>query len=276
MSGVAATLELFMNNANWKRLVVNQRYLRFGFWTLASCILLLSVIIYAGLSAYVYLAPGLPDVATLKDVRLQVPLRVYSRDGRLIAQIGEYRRIPVSYEDIPTRMVDAVLAAEDDRFFDHHGVDYAGLVRATLSYLTTGRRSQGGGTITMQLARNIFFTPERTLRRKLSEIFLAFRIESNFSKQEILTLYLNKIFLGQRAYGVAAAAEVYFGKTLPELDLAEIATIAGLPQAPSRDNPVANPERAKQRRLYVLRRMEETGGIDNEEDYERALAASMT
>src|SRR5688572_13309584 len=232
---------------------------------------------YAALSAYVYLAPSLPDVAALRDVRLQVPLRVYSRDGLLISQIGEYRRKPVSYEDVPRQLMQAVLATEDDRFFEHSGVDYASLFRATSNYLLYGRQSQagGGGTITMQLARNIFFTPEFNYRRKLSEIFLAFRIERSFTKQEILTLYLNKIFLGQRAYGVGAAAEVYFGKSLGDLTLAETATIAGLPQAPSRDNPISNPERAKGRRAYVLRRMKETGQIDDEE-YEAALQAPMT
>ena len=186
---------------------------------------------------------------------MQVPLRVFSRDGRLIAQIGEYRRIPVAYEDIPMRVQQAFLATEDDRFFKHHGVDYAGLLRATMVNLVSGQPTQGGGTITMQLARNMFLTPERRFDRKLKEIFLSFRIEREFTKPEILTLYLNKIFLGQRAYGAAAAAEVYFGKTLDQLTLDETATIAGMPRAPSRDNPVANPERAKLRRLYVLRRV---------------------
>lgn len=239
--------------------------------------MLVAGVSYAALCAYVYLSPSLPDVAALRDVRLQVPLRVYTRDGRLISQIGEYRRMPVSYEDVPQRLVQAVLATEDDRFFEHSGVDYISLMRAMANYLVYGQQSQagGGGTITMQLARNIFFTPEFSYRRKLSEIFLAFRIESSFKKQEILTLYLNKIFLGQRAYGVAAAAEVYFGKTLDQLTLAETATIAGLPQAPSRDNPISNPERAKLRRAYVLRRMHETDQI-NDTDYRAALNVPMT
>lgn len=254
---------------------MKQPYLRAAVLSAIALALLLGILAYAGTAAYVYLAPALPDVAALRDVQLQVPLRVYSRDGRLIAQIGEFRRIPVSYEAIPSRVVQAFLAAEDDRFFEHHGVDYPGLARATLFNLVSGQRSQGGGTITMQLARNIFFTPERTWRRKLSEIFLSFRIESGFSKQEILTLYLNKIFLGQRAYGVGAAAEVYFGKPLGELTLAETATVAGLPQAPSRDNPVANAERAKLRRAYVLRRMRETAVIDAAQEAE-AAAEPMT
>ena len=241
---------------------MNQRYLRSAFLLLVSVMVLAGAIGYGAVCTYVYLAPALPDVDTLRDVRLQVPLRVYSRDGRLIAQIGEYRRIPVSYEDIPERLQQAFLAAEDDRFFRHHGVDYAGLMRATMINLVSGQPSQGGGTITMQLARNMFLTPERRFDRKLKEIFLSFRIESEFSKQEILTLYLNKIFLGQRAYGAAAAAEVYFGKTLGDLTLAETATIAGLPRAPSLDNPVTSVERAKLRRAYVLRRMFETDQID--------------
>ena len=253
---------------------MKQRYLRSAFLTLLFLLLVAGAIGYAALCTYVYLAPGLPDVDTLRDVRLQVPLRVYSRDGRLIAQIGEYRRIPVSYEDIPERLQQAFLAAEDDRFFSHHGVDYAGLMRATMINLVSGQPSQGGGTITMQLARNMFLTPERRFDRKLKEIFLSFRIESEFSKPEILTLYLNKIFLGQRAYGAAAAAEVYFGKTLGDLTLAETATIAGLPRAPSLDNPVASVERAKARRAYVLRRMRETGEIDTPE-LEEAINAPM-
>lgn len=209
-----------------------------------------------------YLGPELSEVATLRDVRLQVPLRIYSRDRRLVAQIGEQRRIPLRYEDYPQQIINAFLAAEDDRFFEHSGVDYSGLMRAIAANLRSGAKREGGGTITMQLARNMFLSPERSYRRKLLEIFSAWRIEHEFSKREILTLYLNKIFLGQRAYGVGAAAEVYFGKTVGELDLAEIALIAGLPRAPSRDNPAANPDLAKQRRGYVLRRMQETGFID--------------
>ncbi len=253
---------------------MNQRYLRIAYSVFATLLLGAAAIGYAALCSYVFLAPAIPDVGTLRDMRLQVPLRVFSRDGRLIAQIGEYRRIPASYEDIPLRVQQAFLAAEDDRFFKHHGVDYAGLLRATFVNLISGQPSQGGGTITMQLARNMFLTPERRFDRKLKEIFLSFRIEHEFTKPEILTLYLNKIFLGQRAYGVSAAAEVYFGKSLDQLTLAETATIAGLPRAPSRDNPVANAERAKLRRLYVLRRMLEVGQIDRNE-YEAASAAPM-
>ncbi|MEI8296479.1 MAG: penicillin-binding protein 1A [Pseudomonadota bacterium] len=215
----------------------------------------------AGLAIYYYLAPGLPEVAQLRDIRLQVPLRIYSRDGRLLAQIGEQRRIPVRFEDIPKPLVDAFIAAEDDRFFSHGGIDTPGLLRALLVTAATHEARQGGSTITMQLARNMFLGPEKQLRRKLREIFLALRIEHEFSKREILTLYLNKIFLGQRAYGVGAAAEVYYGKQLRELTLAEIATIAALPKAPSTLNPISNPDRAHARRGYVLRRMLDKGYI---------------
>jgi penicillin-binding protein 1A len=209
-----------------------------------------------------FLEPEIPAAAELRDVRLQLPLSVYSRDGRLIAQIGEQRRTPVQWEDIPSVLVDAFLAAEDDRFFDHPGVDWQSLVRAAATNVSAGAVREGGGTITMQLARNTVLTSERTLRRKLKEVFLALRLEREFSKQEILTLYLNRIFLGQRAYGVGAAAQVYFDKQPKDLSLGEAALIAGLPRSPSLDNPVASVERARERRAYVLRRMEKTGKID--------------
>ncbi len=226
---------------------------------------MLGAIFLAGAGAYYYLVPGLPDVATLRDVRLQVPLRIYSRDGRLLAQIGEQRRTPVRFEDIPKPVLNAFIAAEDDRFYSHGGIDSFGLVRAAIASALTGEARQGGSTITMQLARNMFLSPEKNLRRKLREIFLALRMEHEFSKQEILTLYLNKIFLGQRAYGIGAAAEVYYGKPLRELSLGQIATIAALPKAPSTLNPVTNPERAQQRRSYVLRRMLDKGFITRAE-----------
>ena len=227
--------------------------------TMVSAIIGLVVLGFAG--AYQFLEPEIPDAAELRDVRTQLPLAVLSRDGKLIAQIGEQRRTPVSWEEIPPLLVDAFLAAEDDRFFVHPGVDWQGLVRAAASNLSAGGVREGGGTITMQLARNTVLTSERTLRRKLKEVFLALRLEREFSKQEILTLYLNRIFLGQRAYGVGAAAQVYFDKRPAELTLAEAALIAGLPRSPSRDNPVASVERARDRREYVLRRMVETGKI---------------
>lgn len=230
----------------------------------------------ACLGALQYLRPDLPDVATLRDVDLQVPLRIYSRDGLLIAQFGEQRRIPLNLEQIPQKLIAAILAAEDDRFFEHNGVDYQGLIRAIGRNLMSGEMGEGGSTITMQLTRGIFLTPEKTYRRKLLEIFLTLRIEQLFTKQEILTLYLNRIFLGQRAYGVGAAAEVYFGKTMDQLSIAEMALIAGLPQRPSRDNPVSNPEYAKQRRTYVLRRLLEKGTITQAEHDVAALTPVLS
>lgn len=236
-------------------------------WRIALAFITLGVgaVALAWLGAYQFLYLALPDVAAIRDIQLQVPMRVYSRDGRLIDQFGEQRRIPLSFEQIPEQMVNAVLAAEDDSFFKHGGVDYPGLARATVRHLLSGEKSEGGSTITMQLTRGIFLSPEKSYRRKLLEIFLTLRIEKLFTKQEILTLYLNKMFLGQRAYGVGAAAEVYFGKTIDELTLPEIALIAGTFRLPSRDNPVANADLARQRRSYVLRRMLEKQFITPEE-----------
>ncbi len=215
-------------------------------------------------AAYVYVADSLPDVATLKTVQLEAPMRVYSRDGRLMAEFGEKRRIPVVYEQIPEQVVQAFVAAEDDRFFEHIGVDYQGLLRAAYKVLMTGEKSQGGSTITMQVARNYLLTREKTYIRKIREIFIALNMERVLSKPEILELYLNKIFLGHRAYGVASAAEVYYGRTLAQLSLDQAATLAGLPKAPSSDNPVSNPQRAQGRRDYVLRRMAELGFISEQ------------
>jgi penicillin-binding protein 1A len=176
--------------------------------TLTGVLALAGLVILGFAGAYQFLAPEIPAAAELREIRTQMPLAVYSRDGKLIAQIGEQRRVPVTWEEIPPRLVDAFLAAEDDRFFEHPGVDWQGLVRAAISNFSAGGVREGGGTITMQLARNTVLTNERTLRRKLKEVFLALRLEREFSKQEILTLYLNRIFLGQRAYGVGAAAQV--------------------------------------------------------------------
>jgi penicillin-binding protein 1A len=230
----------------------------------------LVVLGFAG--AHQFLEPEIPEAAELREIRTQMPLAVYSRDGKLIAQIGEQRRVPVAWDEIPPLLVDAFLAAEDDRFFEHPGVDWQGLVRAAISNVSAGGVREGGGTITMQLARNTVLTNERTLRRKLKEVFLALRLEHEFSKQEILTLYLNRIFLGQRAYGVGAAAQVYFDKRPVELTLAEAALIAGLPRSPSLDNPVASVARAHDRRAYVLRRMAKTGKIG---EAERAAADAV-
>jgi penicillin-binding protein 1A len=214
------------------------------------------------LAAYLYITPDLPDIEELRKVQLQVPLKVYSREGRLIAEFGEKRRSPVSFEQLPETLVHAIISSEDANFFTHPGVDYRGLLRAGVMLILTGERKQGGSTITMQVARNFYLTREKTYLRKLYEIFLALRIEQELSKQEILELYLNKIYLGHRAYGVGAAARVYYGKTLDELTLAETAMIAGLPKAPSRFTPLANPPRALTRRGYVLGRMLELGYID--------------
>ncbi|MDG1463416.1 MAG: penicillin-binding protein 1A [Gammaproteobacteria bacterium] len=228
----------------------------------------------AAMGAYYYLAPGLPSAGTIRDVRLQIPLRIYTRDGRLIEQIGKRRRKPVAFESIPPRVSNAFLAAEDDRFYEHPGYDYQGIARAAFNLLLTGSRSQGGSTITQQLAREYFLTRDRTFVRKAKELILALQIEKECSKEEILELYLNKIFLGQRAYGVAAAAQVYFGKTLDELTVAEAATLAGLPKAPSSLNPITNPTRAIERRTYVLRRMNELNFID-QETFETSLNYPM-
>ncbi len=227
------------------------------------------------LGAYIYFVPGLPGVATLKDVELQVPLKVYSRDGKLIAVYGEKRRQPLDIEDYPTQVIQAFLAAEDDRFFTHPGVDYQGLIRAAIDVALTGEKRQGGSTITMQLARNFFLGRERTYVRKLREIFLALRIEHELSKNEILELYLNKIYLGNRAYGVGAAADVYYGLSVDALNLAQVAMIAGLPKAPSAFNPIINADRAVLRRNYVLGRMRELRYID-EESYKHSLETPVT
>ncbi len=232
-------------------------------WLLGSSFVALAGAIgLAFLSTYYYLRPTLPDVAELRQLKLQMPLRVYSRDGRLIGQIGEQRRLPVAYADLPELVVQSFLAAEDDRFFEHPGIDWQGMTRALLVAAGLPGPRQGGSTITQQLVRTTLIENERTLRRKLREIFLAITLEHELSKDEILELYLNTVFLGQRAYGVAAAAETYFGKRLPELSVAEAALLAGLPQAPSRYNPVASRELAERRRSYVLRRMLELGFID--------------
>jgi penicillin-binding protein 1A len=211
---------------------------------------------------FIVIAPGLPSIESLKDVQLQVPLRVYTKEGDLISEYGEKRRAPLSYDEFPPSMIQAMMAAEDARFFEHPGVDYQGILRAAISLIRTGKKSQGGSTITMQVARNFFLSSEKTYLRKINEIFLSFKIEWELSKKEIMELYLNKIYLGHRAYGVASAAQAYYGKELNQLNLAQIAMIAGLPKAPSRYNPIANPSRATARRNYVLGRMRDLGFID--------------
>ncbi len=211
---------------------------------------------------YVYLAPSLPTAEVMRTVELQVPLRVYTRTGSLIAQIGEKRRIPVTFDEIPEVVRQAVLAAEDDRFFEHNGIDWGGVARAMAVNLASADRSQGASTITMQAARNMFLSLDKTWRRKLSEVFVTFRMERDFTKEEILATYLNVIFFGQRSYGIAAAAETYYGKSLSQLSLGEAATLAGIVQVPSRYNPMTSPSSAATRRAYVLRRMVQLGYVD--------------
>ncbi len=222
-------------------------------------------------AVYLYIAPDLPSIETLKNVKLQVPLRVYSADEKLIAEFGEMKRSPLKFNEISPSMIHAILSAEDNRYFEHPGVDYQGILRAVINLAMTGKKSQGGSTITMQVARNFFLSREKTYLRKVNEIFLAFKIEHELSKEEILELYLNKIYLGHRAYGIAAAAQVYYGKTVDQLNIAEVATIAGLPKAPSILNPVTNARRAIARRNYVLERMHALNHIDDE-TYEEARA----
>jgi penicillin-binding protein 1A len=209
--------------------------------------------------------PRIPSIDALTDYQPKVPLRVYTADGTLIGEFGEERRAIVHIGDVPAAMRQAILAAEDERFYQHQGVDYVGVIRAAYSNLVAGGKRQGASTITMQLARNFFLSSEKTLTRKLYEALLAYRIESTLTKDQILEIYVNQIYLGQRAYGFAAAAQTYFGKALKDLTLAEAAILAGLPKAPSSFNPVVNPKRAKQRQLYVLRRMHELGFIDDKQ-----------
>jgi len=235
---------------------------------------LLSLSLLGGLGfigAYAYITPNLPDIDTLRDVQLKVPLRVYTKDGLMLAEFGEMKRTPLRYEEFPDALIKALIAAEDDRFFEHPGVDYKGILRAALHLVRTGERAQGGSTITMQVARNFFLSREKTFLRKFNEIFLAFKIEEELTKQEILELYLNKIYFGKRAYGVAAAAQVYYGKNIEELSLPEIAMIVGLPKAPSRYNPIVNPSRALLRRNYVLSRMRDLSFI-TQFDYDEAFS----
>ena len=227
------------------------------------------------LGTYLYFAPTLPAVEELKDVRFQVPLRVYSRDGKLLAEYGEQRRIPLRLEEVPLPLKQAILAAEDDRFYSHPGIDIIGIARAAWMNIKAGEIVGGGSTITQQVAKNFYLSTEQVWSRKIREAFLALKIEEELSKDEILALYLNKIYLGNRAYGVGAAAEIYYGKPVAELDLAQMAMLATLPKAPSRYNPLANPERALQRRAYVLGRMLELGYIE-ETAYEEAMAAPIT
>jgi penicillin-binding protein 1A len=221
----------------------------------------------AAVAAFILLLalPNLPSIDALTDYQPKIPLRVYTADGVLIGEFGEERRSVVRIDEVPVLMKNAVLAAEDERFYQHAGVDYLGVIRAAYSNLVTGGKRQGASTITMQVARNFFLSSEKTLTRKLYEAMLSFKIEASLSKDQILEIYFNQIYLGQRAYGFGAAAQIYFGKSLAQLSAAEAAMLAGLPKAPSSFNPVVNPRRAKQRQLYVLRRMRELGHLSEEQ-----------
>lgn len=224
---------------------------------------------------YLHLSPKLPSVEVLKDVRLQTPMRVYSREGDLIGQFGEKKRNPLPYSRIPPLFVKALLAAEDDGFFSHVGIDIMGLLRAVSELLLTGEKGSGGSTLTMQVARNYFLTLERTFTRKFKEILLSLEIERVLTKEEIFELYFNQMFMGHRAYGFEAAAQVYYGLHISELDLAQLAMLAGLPKAPSRFNPISNPERAQIRRNWILGRMRSLGYIDVDQ-YQKARQEPVT
>ncbi|WP_442965208.1 penicillin-binding protein 1A [Pseudomonas sp. JDS28PS106] len=243
------------------------RVLKFLWWSLVAvfCGLLL------GLSgAFLYLSPNLPSVEALRSIQLQIPLRVYSSDGKLIAEFGEMRRTPIRFAEIPPNFINALLSAEDDNFANHYGVDPSSLMRAATQLVKSGHIQSGGSTITMQVAKNFFLTSERSFSRKTTEILLALQIERQLTKDEILELYVNKIYLGNRAYGIEAAAQVYYGKSIRDVSLAQMAMIAGLPKAPSRFNPLANPARAKERRDWILGRMYRLGKID-QTAYQAAL-----
>ena len=226
----------------------------------------ISIGLTAGIvGAYYYASPSLPAAETIRDIQLEVPLRIFSRDGYLISEIGERRRIPITFEDVPQHVVDAFVAAEDQRFFVHPGIDYRGVLRALSQLVLTGQISGGGSTLTQQLARAYFLSLEQSFIRKLREAFLAYKIEQEFDKDQIMAFFLNKMFFGQRAYGVAAASQVYFNKNLGDINIAEAATLAGLLPAPSDYNPVASSEKATTRRSYVLSRMESLGYISEAE-----------
>ena len=244
-------------------------------WLVGLAILGLTLGVIAAGGIYLYFSPQLPDIETLRDVKFQTPLRVYSSDKKLIAEFGEMRRSPIRFEETPTHFIHALQAAEDARFFDHQGIDIRGLFRAALQLATSGKIQSGGSTITMQVAKNFFLSRDRTFERKFVEILLALQIEQSLTKEEILELYINKIYLGHRSYGVQAAAQVYYGKDINELSVAQLAMIAGLPKAPSAYNPITNPQRALERRNWILGRMKELGYLE-ELEYSRAIAAPVT
>lgn len=243
---------------------------RWWHYLLAAAVSAVLLIVAILALAAVLIYPQLPSLESLTDYHPKIPLRVYTSDGALIGEFGEERRALTRIQDVPPAMKQAILAAEDERFYQHGGVDYWGILRAALANLSSGGAKEGASTITMQVARNFFLSREKTLTRKLSEMLLSLKIEQNLSKDQILELYINQIYLGQRAYGFAAAAQTYFGKPLNRISIAEAAMLAGLPKAPSRYNPVANPKRAQLRQRYVLRRMVEIGAITSEQ-YDAAI-----
>lgn len=247
------------------------RFLKFFLW---SCLTIFCGLLLGLSGAYLYLSPNLPSVDSLRSIQLQIPLRIYSNDDKLIAEYGEMRRNPIGFNEIPKDFIAALLAAEDDNFANHYGVEVSSLMRAATQLLKSGHIQTGGSTITMQVAKNYFLTSERSFSRKINEILLALQIERELSKDEILELYVNKIYLGNRSYGIEAAAQVYYGKSIRDLNLAQMAMIAGLPKAPSAFNPLANPQRAKERRDWILGRMYRLGKID-ETRYQQALAEDV-
>ncbi|MCF6781324.1 penicillin-binding protein 1A [Stutzerimonas stutzeri] len=247
------------------------RFLKFFLW---SCLAIFCGLLLSLSGAFLYLSPNLPSVDSLRSIQLQIPLRIYSSDEKLIAEYGEMRRSPIAFNQIPRDFINALLAAEDDNFANHYGVEVSSLMRAATQLLKTGQIQTGGSTITMQVAKNYFLTSERSFSRKINEILLALQIERELSKDEIFELYVNKIYLGHRAYGIEAAAQVYYGKSINELNLAQLAMIAGLPKAPSAFNPLTNPARAKERRDWILGRMYRLGTID-EARYQQALAEEV-
>ena len=239
--------------------------------SIAVTVIAVLLVVYAGLLEY----NRLPSLERLINYHPNLPLRVYTEDGALIGEFGEERRAPVKFDDVPLKLREAILAAEDDRFYQHHGIDVIGIFRAAIANFRSSGPLQGASTITMQVARNFYLTREKTLARKMHEALLALKIDHDLSKDQILELYINQIYLGERAYGYAAAADIYFGKPLDQLSVAEMAMLAGLPKAPSRDNPVANAPRARERQEYVLRRMHQFKYL-NDAEFATALATPLT
>src|SRR6266849_3068692 len=249
-------------------------WLRFLAFPLALLAGLVAVGILASALVVALAFPNLPSLGALTEYQPKIPLRIYTADGVLIGEFGEERRAVVAIAEVPAELKNAIIAAEDERFYQHPGIDYVGVLRAAWANLVAGGRRQGASTITMQVARNFFLSSEKTLTRKLYEALLAFKIEHSLNKEQILELYVNQIYLGQRAYGFGAASQTYFGKALDQLNLAEIAMLAGLPKAPSMYNPISNPQLSKQRQQYVLRRMTELGYITAAQ-YEDAFKAPL-